>query len=74
MDVFVADPLKEMAVDREDWVQNKLSRWQEFASDVQFHDVPGEHYSILDETNVLRFAEKLKEVLEAREGPLRREL
>ncbi|KXH44106.1 hypothetical protein CSIM01_04410 [Colletotrichum simmondsii] len=74
MDVFIADPLKEVAVDREDWVQNKLSRWREFVSDVQFHNVPDEHYSMLDEINVSRFAEKLKEILEAREGPLRRGL
>ncbi|KXH37971.1 hypothetical protein CNYM01_08057 [Colletotrichum nymphaeae SA-01] len=74
MDIFVADPLKEVAVDREDWVQNKLSRWREFVSDVQFYDVPGEHYSMLDKINVLRFADKLKDVLEAREGPLRRGL
>ncbi|KAF4773662.1 AMP-dependent synthetase/ligase [Colletotrichum scovillei] len=72
MDVFVADPLKEVAVDRDDWVQNKLSRWREFVSDVQFYDVPGEHYSMLDKINVSRFADKLKEVLKAREGLLRR--
>ncbi|KAK1483872.1 hypothetical protein CTAM01_13243 [Colletotrichum tamarilloi] len=74
MDVFVADPLKEVAIDRKDWVLNKLSRWREFVSDVQCYDVPGEHYSMSDEVNVSRFAEKLKEVLEAREGPLRRTL
>ncbi|KAI3537575.1 hypothetical protein CABS01_14152 [Colletotrichum abscissum] len=74
MDVFVADPLKEVAIDRKDWVLNKLSRWREFVSDVQCYDVPGEHYSMLDEVNVSRFAEKLKEVLEAREGPPRRTL
>ncbi|KAI3541645.1 hypothetical protein CSPX01_07453 [Colletotrichum filicis] len=66
--------LKEVAIDRKDWVLNKLSRWREFVSDVQCYDVPGEHYSMLDEVNVSRFAEKLKEVLEAREGPLRRTL
>ncbi|KAK1624473.1 hypothetical protein BDP81DRAFT_330119 [Colletotrichum phormii] len=71
MDVFVADPLKEVAVDREDWVKNKLSRWREFADDVQFHDVPGEHYSMLDEINVSQFARKLKDILEAREGRIR---
>ncbi|KAK1445556.1 hypothetical protein CMEL01_09799 [Colletotrichum melonis] len=66
--------LKEVAIDRKDWVLNKLSRWREFVSDVQCYDVPGEHYSMLDEVNVSRFAEKLQEVLEAREGPLRRTL
>ncbi|KAK0371189.1 hypothetical protein CLIM01_11461 [Colletotrichum limetticola] len=74
MDVFVADPLKKVAIDRKDWVLNKLSRWREFVSDVQCYDVPGEHYSMLDEVNVSRFAEKLKDVLEAQEGPPRRTL
>ncbi|KXH68295.1 hypothetical protein CSAL01_01759 [Colletotrichum salicis] len=67
----VADPLKEVAVDREDWVENKLSRWRDFADDVQFHDVPGEHYSMLGEINVSKFARKLKDILEARECRLR---
>ncbi|KAK1659097.1 Alpha/Beta hydrolase protein [Colletotrichum godetiae] len=59
IDVFFADPLKKVALTRE------------FADDVQFHDVPGEYYSMLDEINVSRFARKLKDLLETREGRLR---
>ncbi|OHE91836.1 hypothetical protein CORC01_12844 [Colletotrichum orchidophilum] len=72
MDVFVADPLQEVAFNREDWVQDKLSRWRDFVADVRFHDVPGEHYSMLDEANVSQFAGKLKEIWRHEESRMSR--
>lgn len=67
MDVFVAIPLKAVAKDRQDWVENKLSHWKDFVrEDVRFHDVEGEHYTMLNPTYVAGFADRLRKVLTER--------
>lgn len=55
MDVFFAEPLKIVALSKNDWVKNSLSKWKDFCrSDVRFHEVMGEHYTMIGEEHVLR--------------------
>lgn len=67
LDVFCAIPLKAVAGSREEWRADHLSRWQEFCQTrVQFHDVAGAHYTMLDSDNVSNFSEILKKALQNR--------
>ena len=67
VDVFVADPPKYAARDREDWKVNKLGRWKEFSrAEVTFYDCLGVHAKMLDREYVVDFAKKLKAALRSR--------
>lgn len=67
MDVFVADPLSHVAKDRKDWVESRLAAWKDFVrQDVQFHDVQGAHYTMLNPEYVANFADTLRGVLKQR--------
>lgn len=67
MDVFVADPLSHVAKDRKDWVEGRLAAWMEFVrEDLQFHDVQGAHYTMLNKEYVVGFADTLRSVLRGR--------
>jgi thioesterase domain-containing protein len=49
LDVFVADPPRYAAVDRRDWVENKLGGWKDFVrSDIEFYECPGIHARMLN--------------------------
>lgn len=66
IDVFHAIPLK-MAGSREDWVENYLSKWSSFCSgEMRFHQVQGEHYTMLGREYVSSFSEILKRALRER--------
>lgn len=67
MDIFVADPLSHVAKDRHDWVENRLSAWKGYVREnVRFHNVQGEHYTMLNEEYAAGFAKTLRNVLSER--------
>lgn len=67
MDIFVADPLSHVAKDRNDWIENRLSAWKGYVrEDVRFHNVQGEHYTMLNEEYAAGFAKTLRNVLSER--------
>lgn len=67
LDIFHAEPLRAAAKSREDWVNNHLSKWRDFCSgEVRFHQVPGQHYTMLSPEHVVEFSQTLKKALEGR--------
>ncbi|KAJ5200005.1 Thioesterase [Penicillium cf. griseofulvum] len=67
MDVFFCDPLRGVAASREEYRYTQLNRWEEFVSnDLKFHEVDGQHYTMISPERVPRFQQKLKDVLSAR--------
>ncbi|KAJ5482339.1 Thioesterase [Penicillium sp. IBT 31633x] len=67
MDVFFCDPLRGVAASREEYRYTQLNRWEEFVSnDVKFHEVDGQHYTMISPERVPKFQQKLKDVLSAR--------
>ena len=67
MDVFYCTPLAVVATSREQWLQEHLSLWRGFVrGDVGFHEVGGEHYTMLGKEHVFTFQKTLKRVLKAR--------
>lgn len=68
IDVFVAIPLPNVAKDKQDWIDNKLSKWKDFTwSEPKFHDVDGAHYTMMDGEHVDSFQKILKAALAARD-------
>ncbi|USW53621.1 Putative AMP-dependent synthetase/ligase, thioesterase, phosphopantetheine binding ACP [Septoria linicola] len=55
MDVFYCQPLAVVAQTKQQWLDGHLSRWHEVASDVRFHEVGGEHYTMIDIEHVKSF-------------------
>jgi hypothetical protein len=45
--VLYGQPIEAVASTKTDWLEQKLSRWTDFVDDVQFHEVPGHHYTLL---------------------------
>ena len=67
IDIFVAIPLAGVAKNKQDWIDNKLSKWSDFSwSDPVIHDVDGAHYTMMDSEHVHSFQKKLKDALAAR--------
>ena len=67
MDVFYCQPLKIVARSREEYRNTKLSRWADFVREgVGFHEVDGEHYTMIGPDHVHTFQQTLKKVLAAR--------
>ncbi|KAF2280227.1 acetyl-CoA synthetase-like protein [Westerdykella ornata] len=67
IDVFHAIPLRVAASSRADWIENHLSKWEDFCrTSPRFHEVGGEHYTMLSPTHVSRFSNTLNRALEAR--------
>ncbi|KAI3390548.1 hypothetical protein diail_9209, partial [Diaporthe ilicicola] len=68
MDVFVAEPLRHVAKNREEWVGGMLAAWKDFVKggDVVFRHVQGGHYTMLNPkfVDVSAFAGTLKRALE----------
>jgi acyl-CoA synthetase (AMP-forming)/AMP-acid ligase II/thioesterase domain-containing protein len=67
MDVFYAIPLAAVAKDKQDWLDNHLSKWDQFVEEVRFHEVEGAHYTMLGPDNILSFQKKLRGALAKRE-------
>lgn len=67
LDVFVADPPTYAARDRQDWRENKLGRWADFArSEAEFHDCPGIHAKMLNREHMADFARIFKAAMKKR--------
>ena len=68
LDVFYCQPLKIVARTREEYRTTKLNRWAEFVrgGEVRFHEVDGEHYTMIGPENVHRFQMTLRKALVAR--------
>ena len=67
MDVFYCQPLKVVARTREEYRNTKLNRWVDFVrEEVRFHEVDGEHYTMIGPNHVHTFQQTLKKALAAR--------
>ncbi|KAB5518662.1 putative non-ribosomal peptide synthase-like protein [Coniochaeta sp. 2T2.1] len=67
IDVFVAEPLKIVAENKEAWVRERLSKWADFCeTEPRFHYVDGEHYTMIGEKHVYTFQETFRKALEGR--------
>ena len=67
MDVFYCQPLKVVARSREEYRETKLNHWADFVREnVRFHEVDGEHYTMIGPEHVLKFQQTLKAALAAR--------
>ena len=68
MDVFYAQPLNVAARSKEEWLTLHLRKWADFCrKEPRFHEVGGEHYTMLNSEHVQGFARKLIQALEARD-------
>ncbi|KAK2755892.1 putative NRPS-like protein biosynthetic cluster [Arachnomyces sp. PD_36] len=67
IDVFHAIPLKLVAKDRTDWVENKLSKWADFSrTQPQMHQVDGAHYTMMAPEHIVSFQKILRNALAER--------
>lgn len=67
IDVFWCTPLAIAASSKEEWLNEHLSKWQDFSrATTGFHEVPGRHYTMLLPEHVFDFQKILRGVLEAR--------
>ena len=67
IDVFYCTPLAVVSASRQEWLAEHLSKWRDFSrSEPRFHEVQGEHYTMLDPDNVYSFQHTLKQALKAR--------
>ena len=67
MDVFFCTPLHSVESNRKSWVEERLSRWQDFSRQpIELHECDGEHADMLNPTNVQGFEHRLGSVLQAR--------
>jgi len=67
MDVFFCDPLAVVARDKRDWLDNHLHAWRDFVAEPpRFHEVGGEHYTMLLPAHVHAFQKKFRAALAAR--------
>ena len=67
LDVFYCQPLKMVARTREEYRKTKLNRWVDFVrGEVRFHEVDGEHYTMIGPDHVHAFQQTLKKALAAR--------
>lgn len=67
MDVFFSVPLTIAAASMDEWRNVHLSKWDDFTrSATQFHNVEGEHYSMIGPDHVLSFQKTLRKALESR--------
>ncbi|KAL4889719.1 hypothetical protein BDV59DRAFT_195522 [Aspergillus ambiguus] len=67
MDVFFSIPLAIAAASKDEWRHTHLSKWDDFTrADVRFHDVPGEHYSMIGPEHVFAFQKVLRRALDER--------
>ncbi|KKZ68482.1 hypothetical protein EMCG_05943 [[Emmonsia] crescens] len=64
IDVFHAIPLKLVAANRTDWIQNKLNKWADFSRELpRMHHVDGAHYTMMSPEHVFTFQKTLQKAL-----------
>lgn len=67
LDCFYCVPLQALAISKQEWLDEHLSKWEDFArSEVRFHGVGGAHYTMLSPEHVVGFQETLQRALEER--------
>lgn len=67
MDVFFSIPLAIAAASKTEWRNVHLSQWEDFTRTVpKFHDVAGEHYSMIGPDHVFSFQKTLRKALDER--------
>jgi acyl-CoA synthetase (AMP-forming)/AMP-acid ligase II/thioesterase domain-containing protein/acyl carrier protein len=67
MDIFYCEPLAVVAVSKQHWREEHLSKWKDFTrSEPRFHEVDGAHYTMLSPAHVFNFQRTLRGALEAR--------
>ena len=67
VDIFIAIPLARLQLTKAQWRDEKLAEWNDFTtSKARFHDVDGEHYTMMGEEHVHAFQRKLKAAMAAR--------
>ena len=67
VDIFIAIPLARLQLTKQQWRDEKLAEWNDFTtSEARFHDVDGEHYTMMGEEHVHAFQRKLKAALVVR--------
>ncbi|PYH94685.1 putative non-ribosomal peptide synthase-like protein [Aspergillus ellipticus CBS 707.79] len=67
MDVFYCHPLAVVASGKQQWLEEHLYPWREFVrEDVRYHDVKGEHYTMLAPEHIRGFQATLRKALVAR--------
>ncbi|TVY44622.1 Nonribosomal peptide synthetase [Lachnellula subtilissima] len=63
MDVFYATPLIALAKSKTEWLSEDLSKWTDFSATTRFHEVDGEHYTMIGPLHVNSFQRILKAAL-----------
>lgn len=67
MDVFYCTPLAIVSSSRQEWLAEHLSKWKDFCrSPPRFHEVSGEHYTMLGPDHVFGFQKILNKALQKR--------
>ncbi|MDI1490447.1 MAG: putative NRPS-like protein biosynthetic cluster [Ramalina farinacea] len=67
LDVFYCQPLKVVARTREEYRETKLRHWADFVREpVRFHEVDGQHYTMIGPDHVPTFQARLKDALAGR--------
>lgn len=67
MDIFYCTPLAVMAVSKQEWLDHHLTKWGSFCRQTpRFHEVGGEHYTMLAPEHVVGFQDTLNKALLAR--------
>jgi thioesterase domain-containing protein len=67
MDIFHAIPLKHVAKDCQDWIENKLGAWKDFVrTEPKFHKLDGAHYTMMAPENVFTCQKTLQKTLTER--------
>ncbi|KAL4778623.1 NRPS-like enzyme [Aspergillus varians] len=67
LDVFIADPPGYAALDRRDWVENKLGAWRDFVrEDIEFYECPGIHARMLNPDHIPAFVKSFKAAMKRR--------
>ncbi|KAH7394853.1 putative polyketide synthase PksJ [Phaeosphaeria sp. MPI-PUGE-AT-0046c] len=67
MDIFYCQPLKDVARNRVEYRKNHLNYWVNFVrNDLHFHEVDGQHYTMIDQDHCPKFQQVLKKALAAR--------
>lgn len=65
LEVFYGQPIQTVAHSKTEWLEKKLSLWADFVDNVRFHEVAGDHYTLISPGNVGSFSRVLKKRLQA---------
>ena len=63
MDIFYCTPLAIVASSRADWMERYMRHWVDFTQSAKFHEVDGEHYTMIAPQNLISFQRTFKGAL-----------